>query len=140
MQCDRSNVSFDTSPLHCNNASSDEADLLHFASSPQVDQRLRAEAAWENTSRFKAQSVANQSSAPQATNDADDALDQRRRALADKLAVEEAQLRELVAQPETVKLAARRQEMLELARRHAAARDGLRLQVCCDICSHAADG
>lgn len=65
---------------------------------------------------------------------AEDDLQQRRQALAAKLAAEEEQLRGMFQAPQTASLAARRQEMLKEARQRAAARDELRAQVCSSPC------
>jgi hypothetical protein len=96
-----------------------------------MDQRLRGEATWENNSRLKAQLAAGARTAAQSSEHpiADD-LEDRRHALAGKLAAEEERLRASLQSPATAALANRRQNMLNQARQRAIAREELRAQVC----------
>lgn len=95
----------------------------------QTDRRLRHEATWEVSSRYKAQAADAHRGQTQNSGSAEEALRQRRQALAAKLAQEGEELRRQLVQPPQAAAAARRQELLDQARIRASALSERRAQV-----------
>lgn len=106
-----------------------EFQAANLAQRVQTDHRLRHEATWEASSRYKAQAASAQRGQTQHDCSAEEALQQRRQCLAAKLAQETEQLRQQLGQPPLALAAARRQDMLDQARARASARDARRAQV-----------
>ncbi len=106
-----------------------EFQAANLAQRVQTDHRLRHEATWEASSRYKAQAASAQRGQTQHDCSAEEALQQRRQCLAAKLAQETEQLRQQLGQPPLALAATRRQDMLDQARARASARDARRAQV-----------
>ena len=101
----------------------------NLAQAVQADQHLMFQATLESSSRYRAVALEKRRLSNQQKADADAALQQRRHALADRLAEDQRGLRKFFEAPQQNLLMARREQLLETAKERAHARQIAATQV-----------